>query len=66
MTNSLPWQKRWIHPQAQAFRPRRGSLNVASLIALLLEWARVTGSTVSGVGGDYKKCFDLVPHLISF
>ena len=66
MTDSLAWQECWIHPQAQAFRPHRGSLDVASLLALLMEWARVTGSPISGVGGDYKKCFDLVPHLISF
>ena len=39
---------------------------MASLLALLMEWARVTDSPLSGVGGDYKKCFDLVPHLISF
>ena len=39
---------------------------MASHIALLLEWVRVTGSPVSGVEGDYTKCFDLVPHLSSF
>ena len=41
-------------------------MDVVGLIQLLMEKARRGGGPIAGMGKDYKKCFDLVPHAISF
>ena len=66
MTDCLEWQEGWIHKEAQAFRRQRGSMDVAGLIQLLMEKSRRGGNPIAGMGKDYRKCFDLVPHAISF
>ena len=66
MTDCLEWQEGWIHREAQAFRRKRGSMDVVGLIQLLMEKARRGGAPIAEMGKDYRKCFNLVPHAISF
>ena len=66
MTDCLEWEEGWIHREAQAFRRKRGSRDVVGLIQLLMEKARRGGEPIAGMGKDYSKCFDPVPHPISF
>ena len=66
MTDCLEWQEGWIHGEAQAFLRKRGYMDVVGPIQLLMEKARRGGEPIAGMGKDYKKCFDVVAHAISF
>ena len=62
MEESMVWQEEWAHPLSYAFRPKRGALDAASLLALLLELHRLLRRRFGGIGLDYIKCFDLIPQ----
>ena len=48
MEESMLWQEEWAHPLSYAFCPKRGALNAASLLALLLELHRLLAGVLGG------------------
>ena len=65
MEDALHWQEQWIHPEAYGFRPHRGAIDAATVLALVVELAQVLKAPLVGAGTDYTKCFDLIPQAIS-
>ena len=63
--DAMKWQERWIHKDAYGFRSKRGAMDAASVLQVLLEATRAVKSTVAGYGLDYNKCYDLVPHAVA-
>ena len=66
LQEAMAWQERWAHPRAFGFWPARSATDGAAMTQLLLELGRLKGWTVSGMGLDYRKCFDLMPQVIVF
>ena len=52
MEESMTWQEAWAHPLSFAFRPKRGALDAALLLALLLELHRLLRRRFGGTGLD--------------
>ena len=55
-----------MQPLAFGFRPARSAADGAAVTQLLLELGRLKGWPVSGMGLDYRKCFDMMPQGIVF
>ena len=62
---ALAWQEPWAHEESYAFRPQRGSMDVAAVLMLLVELSHALKAPVVGAGTEYTKRFDLIPKAIS-
>ena len=60
----IVWQEAWIHPNAYGFRRGKGTGDAYSLLAAIVELARLRGEDLDVVGLDYVKCFDRVPQEV--
>ena len=57
-------QESWADPHAFGFRKKRGAIDAAALIALLIELRNIIQECFTGFGLDYVKCFDLIPQQV--
>ena len=60
----LLWQEAWAHPEAYSFRPCRGAIYGAGVMAVLLELAQLREWNLAGLSLDYVKCFDIIPQAV--
>eukprot|EP00973_Karenia_brevis_P033631 4637103-Karenia_brevis.AAC.1 len=60
----MPWQEQWAHSSQHGARPGHSTTDVFWTLALQLEQALLTGTPLYGLGLDYSKCFDRLPHGI--
>ena len=65
LEDALHWQEQWIHLEAYGFRPHKGAIDAATVLALVVELAQVLKALLVGAGTDYTKCFDPISQAIS-
>ena len=58
--------RKWWSGRSDGFRPARSAGDGAAVTQLPLELGRLKGWQVSGVGPDYRECFNLMPQGIVF
>eukprot|EP00973_Karenia_brevis_P020126 2761904-Karenia_brevis.AAC.1 len=59
-----PWQEKWAADGQHGFRPGHSTQDVYWSLALKIETAILNGAPLFGIGFDYRKCFDCIPHDI--
>ena len=64
LRDSLLWQEAWAHPEAYGFRPCRGAIDGAGVMAVIPELARLKGWNLAGLNLDYVKRFDIPPQAV--